>query len=367
MHVFTLLCITYACFAQTSETKDSEYIIRLKKYAHSIKYFPIQKLIFHNKYHFQDEAFAYSEYGYEFYDFMKFTQNATKKELQECVAYLQEATSEEKCLIFVVLHCSLRTEYLPVIAEYVNDQEEVFLTLKFLIESKTQMPAHFPISEEQIRSKIEKGKKLSRLETMLSIRGRISAGPRDFFSPDSFEKRKTVGMFARAILHKWGYKITNQSRHRIDNTTNIYYSIPSEAYWKEYNQNRESSLYYYDNMYITQVECAKPEDYDRASIEFLKKIKHLPETIRFHIQRQCGLYSWCYHESGIFWKERKMYYVFFTPENYPYPCDVKSNLVEDYLKNHKKVYGEKWFNSQPTPTMDELFETFSKNNNFTKK
>jgi hypothetical protein len=405
MKTIYILCLTGVfCGVIENLTRGEEtleqsqiFLDQLKKIAEKMEYFPLQKIIFEESFFCMDDYFiaSNSKQCRIFYDFMEFAQNAKNNDIQECIDYLNEASPKEKCLIFVVLHCSLKYEYLPLIAKYVNDQEIAFPSLTYcLVTSRFNMTKEqiHEITQERIlaeksgndlinkersiKYKIDKGEKISRLEkTLCSAKSpsRSSAGPIQYFSekqidafylPQNYElvmQGKRVGVYARAVLFKWGCRLTDE-KTGISGLDNLSYKwfVPSKEYWDEYYKSRVYCKYYYNNMYMIQVECARPEDYDYATIEFLKKLEKFPKNIRLYIQQCNGLFSEYHLIENVF--KIKDYYVFFTPENYSYPCDIKQpELAERYLKNHQKVYNKKQFESLPIPTNEEIYEALFKN------
>jgi len=345
------------------KTEKDTFVMALKEYANRLEYFPLQKIILSSGSFCVDDFFAESKEGRVFYDFMDFARRATENDLQECVDYLKLATPKERCLLLIVLHCSLNTKYLPVIAEYVNDHEKAFPTEATYEEMKIDQTQNFSIVDlynsrddffnpRRIRILLDGGEKISGLEKMYvrKVFGQ-SIGPNSYFSDelnDTSPGGKSVAQFARAILGMWGCIFGEYKTERYNSVFRDW-SMPSEDYWEQY-ESRQHLFCYYTNMYMTQVECSQPEDFDNATKIFLNKVEDIPTKFRILVLMQNGLFQHAYNN-----KTDKQIFVIFTPTNYPFPCCYNDNIAANALSNERQ-YVEEWMALLKTIPKEELLE-----------
>lgn len=299
------LCAAVPCFSEESN-RESPFPGRLKEYAQTMVHFPLYPFTRNpQKWRMLPEP--------SFYEFMEFARGATESDLAACASWLSEATAKERCLIFVVLFCSLDTKYLPVIAKYRNDAEPAFSCLGD--------PAFNHEFAAQLRLRRENHEPISRCEYHHFF-------PRPIRNTHVRELREhfpfEVGDFARAILGCWDCfpaKLPVSARDAYDTSTinDPWPEFTSED-WARF-EAEDHRLRYYLNLYATRVLCILPERIDTETVVFLKTIEKLPLPLRVEILLQTSLYV---AENPNF---MKLKLIFYTSQNYPFPCDAYEETV----------------------------------------
>lgn len=107
---------------------DRPFLVKFKEVAAEIEVFPFQWLIYTRAVsaNLVENSYVNHEDAQRFYHFADLARTATKRDLQDCVDHLAEASPTERALLLVVLHFSLDDAYLPQIAEYIDDYSMPF-------------------------------------------------------------------------------------------------------------------------------------------------------------------------------------------------------------------------------------------------
>lgn len=314
--IFLLAGNLYSAPQTAAQEESRDFLSEFRKYASEVEYIPIQMIAFRYSSVYWDSHFISSSESESFHEFLDFALTTKAEEWEACVHYLEQASPKERCLIFLILHCSGDPKYLPVIAGYVNDEAPVCPPYSRW-ESRKR-------NESEGRTFLAPGRKealFSRrdFEKIEAIGAMVS-----FLHPEKGDI--CVGSFARVILARWE---RNPLRTRELLNLNKKISLSPRDY--ESYKDEPYQLFFWNNQYQMRVACSRDKDYDRATVEFLEQVESLPMIFQFCVLLKCGLYAQVPSTA-----EDGQKIVLYTSRDYPFPNSPRQILLwqEQSEKTH---------------------------------
>ncbi|MBQ3351202.1 MAG: hypothetical protein IJG38_12455 [Thermoguttaceae bacterium] len=366
----------------------------IKSYAEKIHHFPLYSL--HGFLSLSaisdsgDNFFYATQSCPPFYQFTKFALNASDQDRREAINYLPQAKASERALILYMLYCSLNTQYLPIIADYLNDREIAFYSIRGY-DKIEKLPYQLQLSPITLNeyspitmSRLECDKSLfADWADQLPPSG-ISMSPT---LPGYAESNIRVLTIARMALQFWGIKIEYspwdgdlQIVHpkNVNPLVNAYLSAApiTQQQWNQFYSS-DVRLQYYVNRYFLRVEAGELEDYDRETKKFLKEIEKLPFALKVEVYLHTSLMEpWfgakqntlsvnknVLSDLSKFLEEGKL--TIFTARNYPYPITdsdyVKQRENKKYLSNTEEFWTS-FLGSASTEELRQFIESVNQIN-----
>ena len=318
-----LLCfaIIHPVLGAKFNRTDSDYVTKLKSIADQMEYYPLECHVFPAA---QIALRLNTSEISTYFEFTSLARNATDKDRESCIPYLDDATPKERALILVVLFFAQDTKYLPIIARSLSDTEVAFTgTTKDVIETTAR---NLPTPRES--SKAPEGSYMHQKWRDLTD---SSAG----FSELELTRNRPlpVSTFAAVILGNWGCfpDLSPQDwvgRAVVNQQENSF----SSEYWSQFDR-RKNLLRSWHVKYLVEV-CSFPiECHEQKLIQFLEKIKELPPRDCVLVFWRINVTSYTSFTSGDLFlakgdRSLGAQYLFLKNWKFPYKKIPKDELIE---------------------------------------
>jgi hypothetical protein len=277
------------------------FLVKFKEIADAFEVFPFQWGIFPGTLasNLLDNAFVNHQDAQSFYHFADLARTATTNDLDQCVAYLAEATPKEKVLLLVVLHFSLDDTYLPVIARYVDDDSVPFPRIVSEQDKAWREERIVQCNRERIRLGREVRAKKSARAALSAFEKRVDGDNQRFQMPPFASTSQQswsgiawlmdyVGCYALAILDVRGCKLVESMRemplfrNKPRPSTMVGSDLPftvenvfTDEAWRQF-RSMPFDVRRLHHEYLLEVECVPPPYQEEAVAGFVKKLESMP-------------------------------------------------------------------------------------------